>query len=57
VRMAGFTLLGVALNAVVGGCLSEPHNRYQARVIWLVPLIALVVALQWRRLQRPGAVA
>ena len=42
---------GVVANAAVTGILSTPHDRYQARVIWLVPLLALVVFLR----RRPAA--
>ncbi len=31
------TLVG---NAVICGVLSDPHHRYQARIIWLLPLLA-----------------
>ena len=30
-------------NAAVTGILSTPHDRYQARVIWLIPLLAMIV--------------
>jgi hypothetical protein len=33
---------GVLGNAIVCGALSAPRDRYQARVIWLVPLVALL---------------
>ncbi|MBY6260520.1 hypothetical protein EI613_01080 [Azospirillum sp. 412522] len=35
--------LGLTLNAVVTGGLSAVHDRYQNRVIWLVPFAALVL--------------
>ncbi|CAO3414922.1 hypothetical protein [Azospirillum endophyticum] len=35
--------LGLALNAIVTGGLSAVHDRYQNRVIWLVPFAALVL--------------
>ncbi|HXS26085.1 MAG TPA: hypothetical protein VN730_00305 [Steroidobacteraceae bacterium] len=34
---------GVILNAAVCGILSGPHNRYAARVAWVVPLAALLI--------------
>ena len=34
----------VGVNGIICGVLSGPYNRYQARVVWLVPLAALVVA-------------
>lgn len=35
-------LLGVAVNAAVTGALSGPHDRYQARIAWLLPLAGLL---------------
>ncbi len=34
-------LISILINAVVCGVLSTPHDRYQARVIWLIEFIAL----------------
>lgn len=48
-RLALLVAAGVLLNAMVCGSMSEPHNRYQARVIWLIPLVALLVDLDARR--------
>ncbi|NJC33258.1 hypothetical protein GGR88_000732 [Sphingomonas jejuensis] len=51
-------VLGVAANAAICGALSTPHGRYQARLIWLIPLVAL---LAWRatnldqRISEPAA--
>ena len=39
-------LVGIAGNALATGALSMPHHRYQARIIWLLPLAAV---LFWRR--------
>ena len=36
-------LAALAANAFVGGALSKPHYRYQARIIWILPLVALLV--------------
>ena len=44
-----FLIAGVALNGIVCGVLSGPWGRYQARVIWLIPMaaeLALETALQ-----------
>jgi hypothetical protein len=46
--LALFMLLVLAGNAVICGVLSNPHARYQSRLIWLAPL-ALVVALAGMR--------
>ncbi len=50
----GWAIAGIVLNAVICGALSEPIPRYQARVIWLLPLAALLLELParikpWRR--------
>jgi hypothetical protein len=44
-------ILGLVLaNAFLCGAISGPFNRYQARVIWLIPLCALLLAAQhWQR--------
>jgi len=44
---AGLVLAGLAANALITGVLSGPNPRYQARVIWLVPLVAYVLAVTW----------
>ena len=33
----------VVANAVVCGVLSGPYNRYQARVVWLIPLASMLL--------------
>jgi hypothetical protein len=42
-------LVGVVVNAAVTGALSGPHDRYGARIAWLVPMAALLL------LAPPGA--
>jgi hypothetical protein len=39
---------GVAINAAVCGIIASPYDRFQARVIWLVPVIAVAL---WSMLQ------
>jgi len=54
-RLAGLSLVIVATvvaNAVVTGALSVVDDRYQCRVIWLVPLLAGIFFLDW--LQQRG---
>jgi hypothetical protein len=49
-RLAGLTLVVVATvvaNAGVTGVLSVVDDRYQCRVIWLVPLLAAIFFLDW----------
>jgi hypothetical protein len=38
-------LLALTANAVATGALSKPHDRYQARIAWLLPLAVLTAAL------------
>jgi len=35
-------------NALINGVLSDPHHRYQARVIWLVPFLATLLFVRSR---------
>jgi hypothetical protein len=41
-RLIGFILSGLCLNALVIGSSSALHDRYQSRVIWLLPLAAFI---------------
>ncbi len=46
---------GVIFNAIICGSFSTVHDHYQARVVWLVPLVAmLVIADVFRRPERGG---
>lgn len=45
-------LAGLVVNAAIFGGLSAPVDRYQARVIWILPLLALLAVLRRRGLQR-----
>ncbi|MCH8054619.1 MAG: hypothetical protein IH857_00500 [Deltaproteobacteria bacterium] len=50
-RLIGLTaviIFVVVANAGVTGVLSQVEDRYQCRVIWLVPLLAILVVLKWR---------
>jgi hypothetical protein len=42
-----FALVALAGNAAATGALSKPHHRYQARMVWLLPL-AVMLALPAR---------
>ena len=33
-------LAAIFANALITGALSKPHNRYNARLIWVLPLVA-----------------
>ena len=41
-------VVGLLANAAIFGGLSAPVDRYQARVAWLVPLLALVLLIERR---------
>lgn len=45
--------LAMAANAFLGGAISEPQSRYQARIIWLLPLLALITLFLRARRGRP----
>lgn len=47
-------LVGLTGNALATGALSMPHHRYQARVVWLLPVAAM---LFWRPAPRVTAAA
>lgn len=40
---------GLLINAGLAGALSDVHDRYQSRVVWLVPFALMIVTLKWRR--------
>lgn len=40
---AGLALAAFFLNASVTGAMSKPHDRYNVRVIWILPLAALAI--------------
>lgn len=49
-RLVGLTVIisfVVIFNAVVTGILSNVEDRYQSRVVWLVPMLAGVLVLAW----------
>ena len=55
--LAAVVLVGVLANAFATGALSGPHDRYGARMAWLVLLPPLLCgpAGGWRRLRHPPA--
>jgi uncharacterized membrane protein len=44
--LIGIVFLGVVLNALIIGALAMVQPRYQSRVVWLVPLMGAIAALQ-----------
>lgn len=46
-------LLGLVGNAIICGTFSNPHDRYQSRVIWLPTLVLLLAVARDRRALQP----
>lgn len=51
--LTAITLTAVILNAIVTGVLSEVDSRYQARIVWLIPLLASQLLLARKRVPAP----
>lgn len=51
--LALFVLIALLGNAFICGALSNPHDRYQSRMIWLAPLVVLMALMQYRRAPAP----
>jgi len=45
-KLAVIVIGGIILNAFVCGAMSDPYDRYQLRVIWLVPFVAALMYLR-----------
>ena len=45
--LALFMLLALLGNAFICGALSNPHDRYQSRLVWLATLVAGMAAVAW----------
>jgi hypothetical protein len=48
-------IAALLVNAAMAGALSDVHDRYQSRLVWLAPFALLMIAWRWRRLTLPGA--
>lgn len=47
-------IAGLIINAAVCGIVASPYDRFQARVIWLLPLLALAHLAAMSRRRRPA---
>jgi hypothetical protein len=47
--LALFTLVALLGNAFICGALSNPHDRYQSRLVWLATLVVGMAAVCWRQ--------
>ncbi len=53
-ELAAAVALALLANAFVCGALSNPHDRYGARMVWLAVFVVVLAALAWRRADRLG---
>jgi hypothetical protein len=53
--LPALVLLGLVGNAIICGTFSNPHDRYQSRVIWLPSLVLLLAVARDRRALQPVA--
>ena len=51
--LALFVFLALLGNAFICGALSNPHDRYQSRLIWLAPLVVAMIAIAVGNSRRP----
>jgi hypothetical protein len=51
-RLALVVIIGIVVNAFVCGALSEPYDRYQSRVVWLIPFVAGLMYLRSSQMLR-----
>ena len=51
---AAAVLLALLANAAITGGLSGPHDRYQSRIMWLPPLVAVLGIASLRTIAKPA---
>jgi len=51
--LPALVLLGLIGNAIICGTFSNPHDRYQSRVVWLPSLVLLLAVARDRRALQP----
>ena len=51
--LPALVLLGLIGNAVICGTFSNPHDRYQSRIVWLPTLVVLLAVTRDRRALQP----
>jgi len=54
-RLVALVISGILLNAFICGALSTPHDRYGARVMWLLPMLAAAALLTPQSASRASA--
>jgi len=45
--LSAITAFAAVVNVAITGVLSMPEDRFECRVIWMVPLLAEMFALAW----------
>ena len=45
-------LVALIANALMAGAMSDVHDRYQSRIVWLAPFAVLWTAIRWRRFKQ-----
>jgi hypothetical protein len=53
-QLAGMMLVATLANAAFCGILSNPHDRYGARIVWLISLTIVIAALQFAAERKPA---
>ena len=51
--LPALVLLGLIGNAIICGTFSNPHDRYQSRIVWLPSLVLLLAVTRDRRALQP----
>jgi hypothetical protein len=53
--LALIAIAALLANAVICGVLSNPHDRYGARLVWIAPLVLMLALMRWLMTQQaPG---
>ena len=47
-----YVFLALLGNAFICGALSNPHDRYQSRLVWLAPLVVAMAVMAWWRARK-----
>lgn len=50
--LAATAAVALLANASICGILSNPHDRYGARLAWIAPLVVLLALMQWLTMRR-----
>jgi len=48
ITLLSVVVVSLVANAAMAGALSDVHDRYQSRIIWLVPFVEILLVVRWR---------